>query len=122
MNGIALLSVRRGRRLLQCRTGWREFTTAEVARSTVTGNSLRVWNCSHSAAGRESLRGTDWIYPEQSSSGPLVGLVGRGAEYHVNDGRSDAREKDGFDVFHRHNGDLLPYLRGRARSLGLGRI
>ena len=51
-----------------------------------------------------------------------MGLAGRAAEYHVHNGRPDAREKDGIYIFHRHNGHVFTRLRGLSRSHGMGRI
>src|ERR1035438_5676971 len=122
MNGMALLSVRRGRGLLQRRPGWSQRATPEVARSTFVGSTMRVWQCSNSAAYHDPLHATGRIWPEQSRSGPLVGLVGRSAEYRIHHGRPDARGEDGINVLHRHNGDLFHGLLGIARSLWVGRI
>src|SRR5471032_2395157 len=119
---MAPLSVRRRRRLLQRRPGRRKRTTPEVTRSTLIGGAMRVWQCSNRVAHRAPLHTTGRIYPDQGGRGPLVGLVGRLAEYHVHHGRSDAREEDGINVLHRHNGYLLHGLFGIAGSLWLGWI
>src|ERR1039457_5999107 len=97
-------------------------STAEVTRSPINGSTVHLWFCSHSAADRGTGHRRDRICPEQSGTGPLVGLAGRAAEYHVHNGRPDAREKDGIYIFYRHNGHLFTRLRGLARSHGLGRI
>ena len=122
MNGMASLSVRRGCGFLQCRSGWRQLTTPQVARSTFAGSAMRVWQCSDSAADHAPFHATGRIWPEQGGRDPLVGLVGRLVEYRVHHGRPDARGKDGINVLHGHNRHLLYGLLRIARSLWLGRI
>src|ERR1039458_8408809 len=81
-----------------------------------------VQYCSSGVACRPPFHATGRICSQQGGRCPLVGLVGRLAEYYVDHGRPDARGEDGINVLHRHNGYLLLGLLGIARSLWLGRI